>query len=36
MSNIILLFVCLAIGVSVRKSGRFPDSSHVALNLFII
>lgn len=36
MSNIILLFVCLAIGVLIRKSGRFPDNSHVALNSFII
>ena len=36
MSNIILLFVCLAIGVLIRKFGRFPDNSHVALNSFII
>jgi len=36
MSNIVLLFVCLAIGVLIRKFGRFPDNSHVALNSFII
>jgi predicted permease len=36
MSNIILLFVCLAIGMLLRKSGRAPENSHLALNTFII
>jgi hypothetical protein len=36
MSNIILLFVCMAIGMMLRKSGRLPDNSHLVLNTFII
>jgi predicted permease len=36
MSNIVLLFLCLAIGIALRKSGRAPDNSHAALNTFII
>jgi malate permease and related proteins len=36
MSNIILLFVCLVIGMLLRKSGRAPDNSHLAINTFII
>lgn len=36
MSNIILLFLCMAIGMMLRKAGRLPDDSHVVLNTFII
>jgi len=36
MSNIVLLFICLAIGILLRKSGRAPENTHVALNTFII
>jgi predicted permease len=36
MSNIVLLFVCLAIGILLHKSKRAPDNLHVALNTFII
>jgi len=36
MGNIVLLFVCLAIGMALRKSGRAPADAHVALNMFII
>jgi hypothetical protein len=36
MGNIVLLFACLAIGMTLRKSGRVPENTHVALNAFII
>jgi predicted permease len=36
MSNIILLFGCMVIGLALRRSGRLPDNSHVALSSFII
>jgi predicted permease len=36
MDNIILLFVCLAVGMALRKSGRLPDNAHMAINGFII
>jgi malate permease and related proteins len=36
MSNIILLFLCLAIGILLRKCKRAPDNSNVAINTFII
>jgi hypothetical protein len=36
MGNIILLFVCLAIGMALRLSGRAPDNAHVTINAFII
>jgi malate permease and related proteins len=36
MSNIILLFVCLAIGMLLRKFRSAPENAHVAINVFII
>ncbi len=36
MDNIIMLFVCLAIGMALRRSGRVPENAHVGLNGFII
>jgi malate permease and related proteins len=36
MSNVALLFVCLAAGVALRASGRVPDNAHMAINGFII
>ncbi|SDR64329.1 hypothetical protein SAMN05519103_09675 [Rhizobiales bacterium GAS113] len=36
MANIVLLFVCLAIGMALRQSGRVPDNAHTAFNAFII
>src|SRR5262249_47105837 len=36
MSNIVLLFLCLAAGVAFRASGRVPDNAHQAINGFII
>ena len=36
MSNVLLLFVCLAAGVALRASGRVPDNAHQAINGFII
>src|SRR5258706_10402396 len=36
MSNIILLFLCLLIGITLRRCGRVPDNAHVAINGFII
>jgi len=36
MSNIVLLFLCLAAGVALRASGRVPDNAHQAINGFII
>jgi predicted permease len=36
MSNIILLFVCLLLGMLLRATHRIPDNSHNALNGFII
>src|SRR5215469_3531609 len=36
MSNIVLLFLCLAAGVALRASGRVPDNAHLAINGFII
>jgi predicted permease len=36
MSNIILLFACMAIGMGLRRSGRVSDDAHVAINTFII
>src|SRR5262245_34316776 len=36
MSNLILIFVCLAIGVALRVCGRIPDKAHGVLNAFII
>ncbi len=36
MSNVPLLFLCLAAGVALRASGRVPDNAHQAINGFII
>ena len=36
MSNILLLFLCLAAGVALRASGRVPDNAHQAINGVII
>jgi hypothetical protein len=36
MENIILLAVCLASGIGLNKTGRFPVSTPAALNAFII
>jgi hypothetical protein len=36
MSNIILLFLCMAVGMALRRSGRVPDNADVAINTFII
>jgi malate permease and related proteins len=36
MSNIILLFVCMAVGMELRRSGRVPENAHVTINTFII
>jgi predicted permease len=36
MSNIIMLFLCLLIGMGLRASGRVPDNAHLGINAFII
>jgi predicted permease len=36
MSNIILLFVCLAVGMGLRRFKCAPDNAHVSINAFII
>ena len=36
MSNVILLFLCLLIGVALRATGRLPENAHGVLNTFII
>ena len=36
MSNIILLFLCMLIGMALRRYGRVPDNAHAAINGFII
>ena len=36
MDNIIMLFVCLAMGMALRWSNRVPDNAHVTINAFII
>jgi malate permease and related proteins len=36
MSNIILLFLCMLIGIALRRYGRVPDNAHLAINGFII
>jgi len=36
VSNLVLLFLCLVIGVVLRNSGRMPDNAHVTINAFII
>ncbi len=36
MENIILLFLCLALGVGLRYIKSFPTNGHIALNHFVI
>ena len=36
MSNIVLLFLCMLIGVVLRRYDRVPDNPHAAINGFII
>jgi len=36
MDNIALLFLCLAVGMALRKLGRVPDNAHVTINAFIV
>lgn len=36
MDNIIMLFVCLAIGMALRWFNRMPDNAHTSINAFII
>jgi hypothetical protein len=36
MSNIVLLFLCLLIGIALRRYGRVPDNAHTAINGFVI
>ena len=36
MDNIIMLFVCLAIGMALRWFKRVPDNAHTSINGFII
>ena len=36
MSNIILLFLCMLIGITLRRYGRVPENAHAAINGFLI
>jgi predicted permease len=36
MANLLILFLCLAAGVVMRRTGRLPEHSHTVLNSFII
>jgi hypothetical protein len=36
MQNVILLILCLAIGIGLRRFGRVPDNAHMTLNTFVI
>lgn len=36
MSNLILLFGCLALGLILRKTKAVPDNFHISLNAFVI
>ena len=36
MSNLILLFLCLFLGIFLRKVKLFPENGHIALNAFVI
>lgn len=36
MDNIAMLFLCLAIGMALRKFNRVPDNAHTTINAFII
>lgn len=36
MSNLILLFLCLVLGIALRRTKLFPENGHIALNAFVI
>lgn len=36
MSNLILLFLCIALGALLRKGKILPENGHIALNAFVI
>ena len=36
MSNLILLFLCLFLGIFLRKTKIFPENGHLALNSFVV
>jgi predicted permease len=36
MQNVILLILCLAIWIALRRFGRVPDNAHMTLNTFVI
>ena len=36
MSNIVLLFLCMLIGIALRRYGRVPENAHAAINGFVI
>lgn len=36
MSNLILLFLCLFLGIFLRKVKLFPENGHLALNAFVV
>jgi len=36
LSNLVLIFVCLLLGVCLKRTGRFPANTHTALNAFVI
>jgi malate permease and related proteins len=36
VTNIVLLFICVIVGILFRLSHRLPDNAHVVLNAFII
>ena len=36
MSNLILLFLCLFLGIILRKAKLFPENGHLALNSFVL
>lgn len=36
MSNLILLFLCLFLGIFLRKAKLFPENGHSALNSFVV
>ncbi len=36
MTNIVMLFICLAAGMALRAAGRVPRDAHAGLNAFIV
>jgi predicted permease len=36
VSNIVLLFLCMLIGIALRRYGRVPENAHAAINGFVI